>query len=236
MPTLKRSKTCRRKYGGNRGMSQLRQAIEFYFKINSVGFEKEFPSFTTPTVDMFFTYASGWNSNLIAIAKDQKIKKFGTNNLMETFLWYLYPFTSLEERSFESCLKCFNVLFDSLFIYNYVTTYFEIYIETKQTSCEIQHIIEKTFTSELYDLPLHWFFSNIMTIFNDSKCKIITYMSNYMKSILEKLICPDFKRTPIEFAISLQKIIEKTQNKLISRKQYRLQLIELFIKKVNRDE
>lgn len=83
MPSVKKSETSVRKYGGRRDSLELIYAIEFLFEIKGIEFRKRHPEFITPSAQEFLEYTK--------CEKYKKKDSDGINILFHKFIAFITP-------------------------------------------------------------------------------------------------------------------------------------------------
>jgi len=170
MTSLKRSTERSPTFGNNGNRKLLYDALNFFFTIKGVEFQKFHTSFTIPSAEQFIEYSHYTNHCLVS-------NKYTKPRFLELqhFLQFICN-NSYKRNNCENVLKCKYVCFMSLVAYSVTSDV----LETQRTAS-----IQFKNANVLY--PFHWYISNILT----SAATRWSFIERTAKTYLTECVAPD---------------------------------------------
>ena len=201
MPTLncKQSPTTRTRYGSNRGEAELREALAFLFLVKGREWSKHLPS-----VDEFFCFCRRLNAEIVDGEEERK-------SLVGGFVDFLIPWLRSRDR-LDKLFQILTIVQHALVLHAYVkqsTTLSEEAFWTAETlhAAAVRGVI----TEYEFDLPLGWFFRNILTMFGNS---ITETVMKYDKYVLETMGVPGLHTITLNCAVNALSEMEAVAEKI----------------------
>jgi len=169
MPSVKRSETVGRKYGGKRENLELTYAIEFLFQIKGQEYKKKHPGFIIPSAHEFLEYSKNPEKPEKS-EKQEKHKKTKESEEFIKFLLYIAPPIGSNRE-----LLCVSIVVLAIVLYIFTTDVIETAIENTYTLTYeqvCQKVAAHLKTDEgmnLFIHPLSYFFTHYLTKQNKLK-------------------------------------------------------------------
>jgi hypothetical protein len=195
--SLKPSIQPKRKYPGNLGEHDLKQALELLFLIKGKSFKKKSPDFIVPTADEFFTFCK-FVSEEIFLKKTNAKKLFRSlsseklnhlNNL--DFFEYIVKIDS--EDTYDRLNICLNVVYYALYLYFFTGAY----MKASVTDTDISDSYKQFFIC-----PLNWFCTHVMPSLEKNRKEVVIQCMNLLKNkeFAEFESEPEFFKTAQKFS------------------------------------
>jgi hypothetical protein len=178
MPSLKRSETSVKKYGGKRDNLELTYAIEFLFQIKGIEFRKKHPDFVIPLATEFLSFAR---------MNEKKLKKEGgnENHLFMKFLYFVaQPVCS------NRIIMCSSIVIQSILLYVFTTEVVQLTMELGYTLSYEQlcfKVSAKLKTYEGLNLCMH-IYHYFLQNFTPSNKKVREYLDMLGTDSIKKII------------------------------------------------
>jgi hypothetical protein len=154
MPSVKRSESVGRKYGGRRENLELTYAIEFLFQIKGNEYLKNLPGFVIPSAQEFFEFSKNPN----------KAKKTKRAEEFVKFLVFIVP-----EMESNRELLCVSIVVLAIVLYIFTTNVIETAIQSMYslTYEQVCHKVAESLKTEegmnRFIHPLSFFFTYYLT-------------------------------------------------------------------------
>ena len=154
MPSVKRSESSSRKYGGRRENLELTYAIEFLFQIKGNEYLKNLPGFVIPSAQEFFEFSKNPNKSKKSKRADEFFK----------FLVFVVP-----EMESNRELLCVSIVVLAIVLYIFTTNVIETAIESmySMTYEQVCHNVTASLKTDegmnRFIHPLSFFFTYYLT-------------------------------------------------------------------------
>jgi hypothetical protein len=154
MPSVKRSESSSRNYGGLRENLELTYAIEFLFQIKGNEYVKNLPGFVIPSAQEFFEFSKNPNKS----KKSKRAEKF------IKFLVFIVP-----EMESNHELLCVSIVVLAIVLYIFTTNVIETAIESmyRMTYDQVCNTVSESLKTEegmnRFIHPLSFFFTYYLT-------------------------------------------------------------------------
>jgi hypothetical protein len=154
MPSVKRSESSARKYGGRHENLELTYAIEFLFQIKGSEYLKNLPGFVIPSAQEFFEFSKNLN----------KTKKTKRAEAFVKFLVFIVP-----EMESNRELLCVSVVVLAIVLYIFTTNVIETTIQSMyslnydQTCKKVAESLKTEDGINRFVHPLSFFFTHYLT-------------------------------------------------------------------------
>lgn len=201
------SPQMKKRYPGNLGEHDLRQALDLLFFIKGKTYKKKSPEFIIPTADEFFTFCkfvseeiylkkTGGKKLFRSISSD----KLNHNNYID---FYEYILHEKAETIYDRICLCLNMVFYALFLYFYTGIYMKVSVQEIKKMDSIQSY------KQFFMVPMNWLCIHAMPSLEKYRKDIGTlYFNLYQPSIEKTLKLIEDPDTPKSFYKSAQHISE----------------------------
>lgn len=220
MLTCKQSPTTRIRYGSNRGEAELREALAFLFLVKGREWSKHMPS-----VDEFFYFCRRLNAEIVggelarpkateasrATHRDGPLGDGERKSVVGGFVDFLIPWLRSRDR-LDKLFQILTIVQHALVLHAYVKQS-TIRCEEAFWTAEALHAaaVHAVITEYEFDLPLGWFFRNILTLFGTT---ITETVMKYDKHILETMCAPGVHTITLHCAVSALTEMEAVAEKI----------------------
>ena len=206
MPSVKRSETSVRKYGGKRENLELLHAIEFLFQIKGLEYKKFVPDFTIPSAHEFLEFSNNPN----------KLRKSKPAEECMKFWLFIVPTVESNRE-----LLCVSIVVLAIVLYNYTGQVIEITMQTMYTlpydeicrKATERLQTEEGLTTMIH--PLSYFFTYYLTKQNKTKDYLYSLALNSIRKTVEGMpyLCSerDIMKQSIPCVRIGQKLMESIQ-------------------------
>ena len=190
---LKQSPQMKRRYPGNLGEHDLKQALDLLFLIKGKSYKKKSPDFINPTADEFFTFCK-------FVSEEMYLHKTNTKKLLRSLssdklnhLNHLDFFESIVQTKSETLndriTLCLNIVFFALFVYFFTGISMKASIVDEKAS-------ESALSYKQFFIhPLNWFCVHVMPSLEKNKKEIIFNCFDMYHLNIQKLL--DFENIDV---------------------------------------
>ena len=187
MPALKQSSSTVVKYSSNRGETQLREAIAFFFLVKG-----SHHGVRVPHVDEFFTFTTAVNAQLQAAAAAQRKRPQSPIHKLELIDLVFPKMNHLQQ--------CLCIVRDALILFNWVKSYMEVLVERGAACSDMYKQVCAKLETIDFGIPLKWYFRNRLTLFEEKCKKISEILENEISGVYSALHIPEFPTSSLAVA------------------------------------
>jgi hypothetical protein len=182
------SPNIKRRYPGNLGEHDLRQALDLLFLLKGKSYQKKSPEFIIPTTDEFFSFCKFVSDDIFQKTSGKKLhrslsyEKINYTNYLDFFENIVQTKSStIVDRM---CL-CIEIVFYALFVYFYTGIYMKISVDESAKITETNAIA--TFKTHFVN-PLNWFCTHTMPSLEKHKKDIVAMIYDIYQANIHDLL------------------------------------------------
>ena len=207
MPSLKKATTRKRRYGGSREGSHLKNAINLLFQLKGAEYQEEHPDFIIPTADEFFGFVALVDADLtitrraINTTHKQKFRQITPNkdimlvsphhggSRITDFLSFILkkvigPYDTPCERFF----SCLSIVLYAVMVYTFLDQYITIADPVKTLKQNASEILASEAYKNSLANPLRWFLSHHLPSVLRFKEWLISHSSRFLETCLFPIV------------------------------------------------